>query len=906
MPVNRSLRLLPGSRGISRACAGAVVLLGLLVLVGWALDMVALQRIVAGWPTMKVSTALCFVLAGISLLAWQQAWRVGMSGAGAMRVIALAAATLVLVMAVVALAEHARGWDSGLDRLFNPQDRPADSAVPGRMSLATTALFLLIGIALLLFAGKRRAIGLAQACALAILLVALLVLLADLLGADLSRVRPFATMGLHTAFAFAALALGILALRIDEAWFSVFMQDTTSARNSRRYIMGTSLVLPLLAVLGVYAQRELDWYGPYFGNALLTVAGIAALGVLNWHATRSGNRADRKLENMARVLGTLSGINTLIVRVRDKQMLFDEACRIATDVGRFPLVWIAIYDADALSAHIPAACGHGANDLSVRMPRTLNLAADNPGRDGLLRRVRDTKARVVMNVIEMTPTLNPIQRSHRQELIDGGIQSLAAIPLMTDGKLLGALTLHAERAGFFDASEVALLEEMAGDIAFAINHIDKEATLQQLAFYDPLTGLPNRALFMERLGQQLQSAARVSGEVVVLLGNLRRFRLINETFGRHAGDELLRQVATRLRGVMDFPDNLARIEGDSFASYMPSAGTAKDGVRVQELFARVLEKPFRIADQDLVVDATLAIAVFPGDGTDGETLMANAAAALRRAQDTGERSMFYEPAMNARVADAVKLEYRLRRAVELGQLELHYQPKVDFVTRRVHSVEALMRWRDPERGLVPPGQFIPLMEEIGLIGQAGTWALHQAVADLGRLRGMGLPVPRCAVNVSAIQLRDPGFVRTVLNELSGFGDDDVMLDIEITETLIMQDVPQTIRVLQTLRGVGMEVAVDDFGTGYSSLAYLVQLPINALKIDRAFVLGLDAGPQGVMIVQSIISLAHALRLQVVAEGVETELQAQQLQAMGCDLMQGYLFSKPVPFDQLAALLAQAD
>jgi diguanylate cyclase len=472
--------------------------------------------------------------------------------------------------------------------------------------------------------------------------------------------------------------------------------------------------------------------------------------------------------------------------------------------------------------------------------------------------------------------------------------------------LLGALTLHAERAGFFDASEVALLEEMAGDIAFAIDHIDKEATLEHLAFYDPLTGLPNRALFMERLDQQLHSAARVSGEVVVLLGNLRRFRLINETFGRHAGDELLRQVATRLRGVMEFPENLARIEGDSFACYVPSAGTAKDGVRVQELFARVLETPFRIAEQDLVVDATLAIAVFPGDGTDGETLMANAAAALRRAQDTGERSMFYEPAMNARVADAVKLEYRLRRAVELGQLELHYQPKVDFATRRVHSVEALMRWRDPERGLVPPGQFIPLMEEIGLIGQAGTWALHQAVADLGRLRVMGLPVPRCAVNVSAIQLRDPGFVRTVLNELAGFGDDDVMLDIEITETLIMQDVPQTIRVLQTLRGVGVQVAVDDFGTGYSSLAYLVQLPINALKIDRAFVLGLDAGPQGVMIVKSIISLAHALRLQVVAEGVETEVQAQQLQAMGCDLMQGYLFSKPVPFDQLAALLAPAN
>jgi diguanylate cyclase (GGDEF)-like protein len=906
MPVNRSLQLLPTLRGISRGCAGAVVLLGLFVLLGWAGDIVALQGIVAGWPTMKVNTAMSFVLAGLSLLAWQHVLRVGVAGAGLMRAAALATAFLVLVVAAVTLAENLIDWDPGLDRLFFPHVQATDAASPGRMSMATAALFVLSGIALMLFSGMRRAIGIAQACALVTLLLALLALLSYLLGADLGQVGPFSTMALHTAAAFVVLSLGMLALRADEAWFSVFMQDTASARNSRRYIVGASLVLPLLAILGVYAERQLHWYGPYFGTALLTIAGIAMLATLNWHATCSGNQADRKVENMARVLGTLSGINTLIVRVRDKQTLFDEACRIATDVGQFPLVWIATFDADAHMAHIHAAFGHAANNLSARMPRTLNLAPDNPGQDGLLRRVRDTRAPVVMNTIEIPPTLNAVQRSHRQELIDGGIQSLVALPLMVDGKLAGAFVLHAERAGFFKEGEMELLEEMAGDIAFAINHIDKEAVLNHLAFYDSLTGLPNRALFMERLGRQLQSSARASGEVAVLLGNLRRFRLINETFGRHAGDELLRQLANRLREALEFPENLSRIDGDSFACFRPSAGATRDGLRVHELFARVLEKPFRIADQDLVVDATLAIAVFPGDGADGETLMANAAAALRRAQDTGERCMFYAPAMNARAADAVKLEFKLRRAVELGQLELHYQPKVDFATRRVHSVEALMRWRDPERGLVPPGQFIPLMEEIGLIGQAGTWALHQAVADLGRLRLMGLAVPRCAVNVSAIQLRDPGFVRTVLGALSGFGDDDVMLDIEITESLIMQDVSQTIRVLQTLRGVGVQVAVDDFGTGYSSLAYLVQLPINALKIDRAFVLGLDAGPQGVMIVESIISLAHALKLQVVAEGVETEAQAQQLQTMGCDLMQGYLFSKPVPFDQLATLLAASD
>jgi EAL domain-containing protein (putative c-di-GMP-specific phosphodiesterase class I) len=216
-----------------------------------------------------------------------------------------------------------------------------------------------------------------------------------------------------------------------------------------------------------------------------------------------------------------------------------------------------------------------------------------------------------------------------------------------------------------------------------------------------------------------------------------------------------------------------------------------------------------------------------------------------------------------------------------------------------------MRWRDPERGLVPPGQFIPLMEEIGLIRQAGAWALHQAVTDMERWRAMGLQVPRCAVNVSAVQLRSKDFVDTVLHAIGEFGDQACQLDIEITESLLMQDEVQTSRVLQTLQGLGVHVSVDDFGTGYSSLAYLARLPINALKIDRAFIMEMEQGEQGVTIVGSIISLAHALRLVVIAEGVETEAQASILRGLKCDLMQGYLFSRPLPFDAMADMLPRA-
>ncbi|MEP6971619.1 MAG: GGDEF domain-containing protein, partial [Betaproteobacteria bacterium] len=492
-------------------------------------------------------------------------------------------------------------------------------------------------------------------------------------------------------------------------------------------------------------------------------------------------------------------------------------------------------------------------------------------------------------------------RSMRQ-LRDAGLRSLVLLPLIDAGRVVGVMAFHSENSGFFDRMEMPLLNEIAGDIGFAIGHLEKSATLDYLAFYDPLTGLPNRTLFMERLGRQMQATARQGGVVALVLGNVQRFRMVNETYGRHAGDELLRQLATRLSAAAAFAENLARINSDSFACFLSGDDMQSLGQQVQSLFGAVTAQPFRCGEQSVMVDVTVAASVFPPDGVNGETLMANAETALRKAKSTQTPFMYYEAAMNARVAEMLKLEHRVREALEQGQLELHYQPKVDFGDRKVHSVEALMRWRDPQRGLIPPGQFIPLMEEIGLIRQAGAWALRQAVSDMQAWRAMGLQVPRCAVNVSAIQLRSKEFVATVLQAIAGFGEDAPLLDIEITESLLMQDVAQTSSVLQTLQGLGVHVAVDDFGTGYSSLAYLARLPINALKIDRAFVMEMEQSQQGVTIVGSIISLAHSLRLVVIAEGVETEAQATILRDLKCDLMQGYLFSKPVPFDALAKML----
>jgi EAL domain-containing protein (putative c-di-GMP-specific phosphodiesterase class I) len=319
----------------------------------------------------------------------------------------------------------------------------------------------------------------------------------------------------------------------------------------------------------------------------------------------------------------------------------------------------------------------------------------------------------------------------------------------------------------------------------------------------------------------------------------------------------------------------------------------------------LFERPFLLGQEELRVTATAGVALFPDDGDNPETLFANAEAALRDAKAQNARLQFYSPQMNARVADSLRMENRLRLALENGELVLWYQPKLSMDTRRITGFEALMRWQDPESTLmVPPAQFIPLMEHTGLILEAGRWALSQVARDCALWSAAGVKPPRIAVNVSPIQLRQKTFVADVIDAAAKTNETGGVLDLEITESVVMEHVETIIPVLKAIRGLGVEIAVDDFGTGYSSLAYIARLPINDLKIDRSFVVGMTESADNLAIVNSIISLAHSLRLVVVAEGVETEQQAALLLELGCDQMQGYLFSRAVPPQQVPELLRQ--
>jgi diguanylate cyclase (GGDEF)-like protein/PAS domain S-box-containing protein len=619
--------------------------------------------------------------------------------------------------------------------------------------------------------------------------------------------------------------------------------------------------------------------------------------------TTEHKEAEDKIRRLNRVYAVLSRINALIVRVRDRKELFNQACRIAVEDGNFGMAWIGEFDRITLEVTPVAWTGMDENTTFKKA----SARPDIPEGQGMVGRAIREKKPVVTNDISVDPGAGGQRRA---EALRKGFHSIIAMPLTVEGEVAAVLTLFANERNFFSEDEMKLLTELAGDISFALDHLAKAEQLAYVAYYDTLTGLPNRALFLERLSQALLVAAQSSGRLVVTIGDVRRFRMVNETLGRRAGDELLKQIAARLPNDMRNPENLARIAADCFATFLPDIREISEVAhRIENLHASALRQPFQVEGQGLMVSLVVGAAVYPGDGSDAETLLRNAEAAVKKAKSSGEPFLFYEPAINARVSDSLRLENKLHRALEAEQFVLHYQPKIDSRSGAITGVEALIRWQDPETGLVPPGQFIPLLEETGMILAVGIWAIRKALSDHCRWRAAGLRAPRVAVNVSTIQLQQKDFVDVVKSAIgenrASDGAPGGGLDLEITESLIMRNIGETILKLKALRESGVDIMVDDFGTGHSSLGYLARLPITALKIDRSFVDTMSKNPESMTIVSTIISLAHSLNLKVVAEGVETEEQAKMLRLFRCDQLQGFLFSKPVDFDAISVLLGKS-
>lgn len=438
------------------------------------------------------------------------------------------------------------------------------------------------------------------------------------------------------------------------------------------------------------------------------------------------------------------------------------------------------------------------------------------------------------------------------------------------------------------------------------NFVTQQQRLTHLAHYDSLTALPNRLLFYERLSNAIALSRRNKRQLGVLFVDLDRFKNVNDTLGHIAGDELLRQVAGRLSGCLRESDTVGRLGGDEFGVILHDVEDGQLASVVARKIVDALGLPILLEGDDVFTTASIGITFFPDDADDLHTLLRNADAAMYRAKDMGRNNyQFYAAAMNDTARERLLLETDLRHALTRGEFVLHYQPKVSCSTGRIVGFEALIRWQHSQRGLVAPADFIALLEETGLIVQVGAWVLRTACFQAQAWRLAGLGSPAIAVNVSGRQLQSDLFLTEVLGALADSGLPASALELELTESVLMLNAESAVRTLGRLKASGVRLSVDDFGTGYSSLSYLKRFPLDSVKVDRSFVQDITADPDDASITRAVITMAHHLKLQVIAEGVETEGQLSLLLANRCDQIQGYYFSRPLPADEVAVLLRSA-
>ncbi len=432
-----------------------------------------------------------------------------------------------------------------------------------------------------------------------------------------------------------------------------------------------------------------------------------------------------------------------------------------------------------------------------------------------------------------------------------------------------------------------------------------EEQVKHLAFHDPLTNLPNRLLFSDRLTLAVAQAHRHAQKLAVLFLDLDRFKVINDSLGHSVGDELLRQIAERIQEYVREGDTVARLGGDEFTLLVPGISAEEDAAKIAKKICDAIHDPFWIDGRELFVTTSMGVAVYPADGHDAETLVRNADSAMYRAKEQGrDNYQLYTPAMNAKAVERLSLESRLRQAVANDELELHFQPFFDLKTAKVLGAEALLRWRHPELGLIPPGEFIPIAELSGLIVPIGEWVLRTACAEARKWHAQGFPGLTVSVNLSSRQFQQADLVRQVTSALADTGLEPDMLDLEITESNAMQNAEHSINTLWGLKKQGVRISMDDFGTGYSSLNYLKRFPIDRTKLDQSFVRDLPGDKDDAAIAMAVIAMGRSLELVVIAEGVETEEQLAFLKDRDCDQLQGFLFSRPLPPEAFTTFLEE--
>ena len=595
-----------------------------------------------------------------------------------------------------------------------------------------------------------------------------------------------------------------------------------------------------------------------------------------------------RIRQLARTQAVVAALGNAVLRASDRNEVFLAACRVAVEQGGFKAAALGMRGADG-KLHVVARFGDP--DVLVvvapEQPIPLDPQSDyylHPGveafREGRKVAIEDFARAALPDFL-------------RAQMAQIGVRSEVALPIGSGP--WGLLALFSESERIYDADEIDLLQRLAADIDFAVDFLAKSEQLEHLAYHNPVTGLPNRTAFQRKVSLMLQA-----GPVMVAVLDVHRFSYVNDSRGRSYGDKLLLQLGLRLNELMLGRGVVAHPEADSYLLAMTMSGTPEQHLeRLEALLNDIERHPFLIGGEEMFLALHGGVAFAPAHGSDAKSLERSALMALAEGTQRRVRLRMFNESLREKIARRMDLERDLRRAIENVEFELFYQPKFDAATRRLVGAEALLRWRRPHDGLVSPGEFIPVLEETGLIVPVGHWVMRQALATGREWRAHYQQDFRIAVNISARELRHKNFMEECRAMLAPYAAAQI-LDVELTESLLMDDMDHSIGQLDALRELGCRVSIDDFGTGYSSLNYLARLPVDELKIDASFIGLMTQSPETMGLVTNIIALAHALSLQVVAEGVEEEEQAKLLRLLRCDRLQGYLLGRPVSADAFVA------
>ena len=613
---------------------------------------------------------------------------------------------------------------------------------------------------------------------------------------------------------------------------------------------------------------------------------------------RKSRMAEQRVARLSRVVQMLSAINSALVRIQSRKEVLQETCRLANQIGAYSIVMVALIDP---ATRMARPVGWAGWEFLIDPGREFPVADTEAGDKSLMGRVIRTGEGTLCEDVATFP----YAIDGREALIAAGVRSLACLPLRVDSTPVGCFICGVGAGVDIEPDEMRLLEEVAANLSFALQYLDKQEALHFLSYFEPLTGLAKRALFCERLSRLLVRGAESLPRLAVTVFDIDHLAVINDSFGRHTGDRLLQCVADRVKTFFPDSDQLAHLGGGTFVCmHALPRNTSESEYSVHEDLNRVFDRPFDVDGREIITRVKSGVACYPDDGREAHTLVQNAEAALKEAKISGEQYLHHRIEMNSELARRVAMEHRLREALDKEQFRLHYQPKIELRTGRIVGAEALLRWQDPESGLVLPATFLPLLESAGLMPATDAWVLKQAVADCRQWRRSGLLPIRVAVNLSPAGLRRRNIARQILDGIGDLaGNEHWGIDIELTEAAFAGDSSAFAHTLRLLRGTGVRIAIDDFGTGYSSLGRLSDLPIDTLKIDRSFIQRLPTDRTSCTLVATVIGLARAFELTTVAEGVEERAQLEYLARQGCDESQGYLHSRPVPAAEFEGWLA---